>query len=369
MSKRFLCACTGFTGIFLMLACFAGFTPSVEARPMGSSIGKTLRVAGIPTEVCGNGVVEGTEQCDDGNTSGGDGCSADCDFEICGDGILNQGEQCDDHNNVDGDGCSANCILEGAGPNCGNGVLDEGEECDDGNNTSGDGCSSACFDEKCGDGDLDTGEECDDGNNTDGDGCSSTCLDEECGDGVLNEGEECDDGNNTDGDGCSSTCLDEKCGDGVLNEGEECDDGNNTDGDGCSADCLTEKTDAEGCTPGFWKNHTDLWSGYLPGATVGSVFAAGGFPTLADDTLLEGLSYEGGKGAIGGARILLRAAIAALLNEAHPDVDYSVDGVIALVNAALATGDRATMITLGGVLDDANNGVDGCPLSNDNTNQ
>jgi hypothetical protein len=33
---------------------------------------------------------------------------------------------------------------------------------------------------------------------------------------------------------------------------------------------------------------------------------------------------------------------------------------------ALATGDRATMIA-GGVLDDANNGADGCPLSGGNT--
>jgi hypothetical protein len=30
------------------------------------------------TNVCGNGTVEGTEQCDDGNTGGGDDCSADC---------------------------------------------------------------------------------------------------------------------------------------------------------------------------------------------------------------------------------------------------------------------------------------------------
>jgi cysteine-rich repeat protein len=312
------------------------FTPSVEARSLGSTVIKRVPV-GIPTEVCGNGVVEGTEQCDDGNTTGGDGCSADCDFEVCGDGILNQGEQCDDGNNTDGDGCSAKCVLE----------------------TS----------TKCGDGVLNDGEECDDGNNVDGDGCSSKCIVEKCGDGVLNEGEECDDGNNTDGDGCSSDCLVEKCGDGVLNQGEECDDGNNVDGDGCSADCLIEKTSAEGCTPGFWKNHTSHWIGYLPSASIGSVFgSASAFPTLADDSLLEGLSYHGGNGAIGGARILLRAAIAALLNEAHPDVDYSVDGVIALVNAALDTKDRDTMIALAGLLDDANNGADGCPLSGGNTN-
>jgi cysteine-rich repeat protein len=304
MSKRILFACSGLTGILLILSCLAAFTPNVEARSVGSTVLKRM-TAGIPTEVCGNGVVEGTEQCDDGNATGGDGCSADCDIEECGDGILNQGEECDDFNTIDGDGCSSTCTIEPTS---------------------------------------------------------------KCGDGVLSGGEECDDGNNIDGDGCSSTCLVEKCGDGVLNEGEACDDGNNIDGDGCSADCLIEKTAAEGCTPGFWKNHTDQWSGYLPSTSIGSVFAsASGFPTLADDTLLDGLAYHGGSGAIGGARILLRAAIAALLNEAHPDVDYSVDGVIVLVNAALATGDRATMIALGGVLDDANNGADGCPLSGGNT--
>src|SRR2546425_785705 len=36
-------------------------------------------VAGAQT--CGNGVVEGTEECDDGNTTSGDGCSATCQLE------------------------------------------------------------------------------------------------------------------------------------------------------------------------------------------------------------------------------------------------------------------------------------------------
>jgi cysteine-rich repeat protein len=31
---------------------------------------------------------------------------------ICGDGVLNDSEQCDDHNRVDGDGCSSNCMIE-----------------------------------------------------------------------------------------------------------------------------------------------------------------------------------------------------------------------------------------------------------------
>jgi cysteine-rich repeat protein len=33
------------------------------------------------TPACGNGLVEGTEQCDDGNTNGGDGCDSTCQIE------------------------------------------------------------------------------------------------------------------------------------------------------------------------------------------------------------------------------------------------------------------------------------------------
>jgi len=108
--------------------------------------------------------------------------------------------------------------------------------------------------------------------------------------------------------------------------------------------------------------------GYAPDQLVGAVFGeASRFPSLADDTLLGALQYPGGSGSIGGARILLRACVAALLNEAHGEVDYSVSGVVGLCDAALATEDRSTMIGQGGLLDGANNGADGCPLGGDNT--
>jgi cysteine-rich repeat protein len=103
----------------------------------------------------------------------------------CGDGTLDSNEQCDDGNTADGDGCSANCTTEPPPPPppcCGDGTVDAGEECDDGNTTSGDGCSATCTTEHipcCGDGTLDAGEQCDDGNTTDGDGCSATCTTEE----------------------------------------------------------------------------------------------------------------------------------------------------------------------------------------------
>ena len=51
------------------------------------------------------------EDCDDGNTVRGDGCSADCSREVCGNGVLDPNEQCDDGNTVDGDGCTATCRV------------------------------------------------------------------------------------------------------------------------------------------------------------------------------------------------------------------------------------------------------------------
>jgi len=70
-----------------------------------------------PTSECGNGVVEPGEQCDDGNTTDGDGCSATCQTEttpaaVCGNGVVEAGEQCDDGNTTSGDGCSATCQTE-----------------------------------------------------------------------------------------------------------------------------------------------------------------------------------------------------------------------------------------------------------------
>jgi len=188
-----------------------------------------------PGLICGDGTLGGSEECDDGNTVGGDGCSPVCMFEECGNGVLDPGEMCDDGNTVDGDGCSAVCTLE----ECGNNILDPGEECDDGNTVGGDGCSAICTTELCGNGFLDVGEECDDGNTVGGDGCSDTC-ELECGNGVLDPGEECEDGNTVGGDGCSAMCTAEVCGNGILDVGEECDDGNTVDGDGCSSVCQNE---------------------------------------------------------------------------------------------------------------------------------
>lgn len=58
--------------------------------------------------VCGNGVVESGEQCDDNNLLNEDGCSSTCQNEFCGDNIIQTGlgEQCDGEIN-----CDNNCQI------------------------------------------------------------------------------------------------------------------------------------------------------------------------------------------------------------------------------------------------------------------
>ena len=78
----------------------------------------------------------------------------------CGDGVLQAGEECDDGNTVDGDGCSSSCQIarsleleagyvcpipgEPCQTVCGDGIVAGKEECDDGNTVSHDGCSALC---------------------------------------------------------------------------------------------------------------------------------------------------------------------------------------------------------------------------------
>ena len=175
-------------------------------------------------DVCGNGKLEPSEYCDDGNLLNGDGCSIGCridpDFNctlslmypklsVCLEKPMtgwNGHLQCDDGNTVNDDGCSNTgtvtpgyiCTNKKLGepnvclPSCGDGIdtwINNITRCDDGNNISGDGCFSDCYVEKgfykmngtskilevCGDG-IDHGYlECDDGNTFSGDGCSSIC--------------------------------------------------------------------------------------------------------------------------------------------------------------------------------------------------
>gem|GEM_PF-2073831 len=102
--------------------------------------------------VCGDGIIDEGEECDDGNVVPSDGCDELCQDEevvyVCGNGIIELGEACDDGNVIPMDGCDAACQIEvDLSPVCGNGIEEEGEACDDGNVISDDGCSDACEEE------------------------------------------------------------------------------------------------------------------------------------------------------------------------------------------------------------------------------
>ena len=93
---------------------------------------------------------------------------------------------------------------------------------------------------------------------------------------------------------------------------------------------------------------------------MASVFTGAG--ALGSSTLMQALAFRGGPMIEGAKQILLRQAVAAVLNAAHPGVDYplSTAQVISAVNAALASGNRSTILALAGSLDMMNNL--GCPL-------
>jgi cysteine-rich repeat protein len=159
---------------------------------------------------------------------------------VCGDGVANGGEACDDGNGVDDDGCSNDCTIP---PFCGDGSVDAGETCDPpGSAAGGNGnvCRGNCT--VCGDGVANSGEACDDGNGIDGDACSNACI-ALCGNGNIDPGETCEPPGSpagVSGAACRGNCT--VCGDGVVNSGEQCDDGNLTDNDGCDSDCVPSET-------------------------------------------------------------------------------------------------------------------------------
>jgi fibro-slime domain-containing protein len=276
----------------------------VTSRPTGAAGSDTAGSAGSGASASG-GTSSDINTSNGGGGAGGSDCagSAGCGMSmkkpICGDGVLDPGEACDDGNTVAGDGCIATCqqveanfVCPTPGQacvstiKCGDGKIAGDEQCDDKNSRNNDGCSSTCQIEpgwscpiqgdrcvatKCGDGIIAGNEQCEDGNPTPmgGDGCDANCQIEPgwvcdtagmpcrkavCGDGKAEGGEPCDDGNQVVGDGCSPFCEVEpscpatggacssRCGDGLIlpTDSEECDDGNTTSGDGCSADCKIE---------------------------------------------------------------------------------------------------------------------------------
>jgi hypothetical protein len=122
------------------------------------------------------------------------------------------------------------------------------------------------------------------------------------------------------------------------------------------------RTGNEGCTPGFWKNHTEAWEEYAPTDLISSVFNfdAGVYTDLAGDTLLEALNYpETQNGSP--QQLLLKQAVAAILNAANEGVGYPYrrfgdpGNIIPTVNALLSSGNEDAMLDFKDILDAANN--------------
>ena len=158
-------------------------TPTVTASP-------TSTPTATPTPVCGDGVRQGQEQCDDGNNVAGDCCSPDCHFESAG-------SPCPDDGNVcTGDEC------DGQG-HCLHDIMLDGELCDDGNLCTGaDLCAAGdCVggsDVSCDDHDRCTADACDPHK-----GCTHTVVVESpdcgtCNDCIDNDGDGLVDGEDPD---------------------------------------------------------------------------------------------------------------------------------------------------------------------------
>ena len=247
---------------------------------------------------CGNGIVEPTELCDDGNRFIVDGCVG------C---LVERGYRCTGEPSV--------CTRQFSGEGCGNGIISRSEQCDDGNARAGDGCSRLCLREEgyrcegapslCSNGDLPSAsvsaaqavdiapalsasllsqdpapapiaESATSASHSSASAAanprrgrhsgptSASVIDVPllpsvperagCGDGLIVDDEACDDGNIRSGDGCSATCSEERgyrchgwpsvctlaCGDGIITSPETCDDRNADNGDGCSSFCRLE---------------------------------------------------------------------------------------------------------------------------------
>jgi cysteine-rich repeat protein len=216
-----------------------------------------LSMGGCPPQggdaVCGNGSVESGEECDDGNTTAGDGCSASCQDEgsgTCGDGTVDAGEECDDGNTVDGDDCSSTCENEGSTPvdSDGDGVRDEIDECPGttrGTEVDAVGCpEDAPVDDPDDDGVVGDADDCPNtpaGAPVDENGCASNQLDSD-GDGVTDNIDACERTPETvevDEEGCPvSTDPTDDDEDGVPNDIDQCEDtpaDAEVDANGCSA--------------------------------------------------------------------------------------------------------------------------------------
>lgn len=197
-----------------------------------------------PADLCGNGVIDGLERCDDGNANDDDECNSQCEFS-CGDGVLQASEECD------------TAIAAGQPGACPT-ACDDGVACTD-DTLSGEFCQVTCSTSpvdffRDGDGCCpDIGE-----NNAFNDfDCMSTC-----GNGLVEMGETCDTAISP---GTAGACPDAT----FCDDGHACTadavvvPSDNMPGDGaCRATCSHTEITAvdggvDGCCPAGATNATD----------------------------------------------------------------------------------------------------------------
>jgi cysteine-rich repeat protein len=234
--------------------------------------------------LCGDGVPEPGEVCDDGNTNQLDGCKNDCTFSCT------SSADCTDSNECTLDGCDlgshvcssaadptrdgTDCQVVGVAGRCtsgkcvpltcGDGDVDAGEQCDTAGASADGGCGADCRYACQQDADCSDSEPCSGVETcvavTSGKRCEmgtplaqyaecqadprricvqDVCRLSLCGDGVVDSGggEQCEPPSTAT---CTSTCQRIVCGDGVIAGSEQCDDGNTNNLDGCDAGCRYE---------------------------------------------------------------------------------------------------------------------------------
>lgn len=235
--------------------------------------------------MCGDGVVEGSEACDDGNLDPNDGCSPTCQVEmLCGNGQIDADEECDEAAadcincsviavdvsrggeydgafgrgsfdrylfRLDRDGFVALSAQEPSTP-CTSDLSIEVYRIDrpgrrdliaSDTGSANVACPSLRHYFLVGTYEVVVSEASGMGQS---DYSFTARYEGECGDDVLNVDETCDDGNLDDGDGCDGMCqIESRCGDGLIEGVEECDDGNLSNNDGCDRDCTLERFEIE----------------------------------------------------------------------------------------------------------------------------
>ncbi|MBN1771619.1 MAG: hypothetical protein JXB32_10175 [Deltaproteobacteria bacterium] len=195
------------------------------------------------SETCIDHACEDGSPLDDGEPcttdAGADGtCVAgNCVTAACGNSVVDDGEDCDDGNTTTGDGCEPDCTW----------TCDDDEDCDDGAFCNG---AETCADHVCADGTPpDEGADCTTDAGEAGVCRAELCAPIACGNGVVDPGEDCDDGNDDNTDDCLADCRAASCGDGFEHAGvEECD---TAVPRSCTTDC--DSTGSQACTDCAWE--------------------------------------------------------------------------------------------------------------------